>query len=66
VRELTRIVHLGIQLAIEAGFTYPIEPRQFRVAREPLLQSLGIDPGVLQPIVAKLPERVLLVSDAAG
>jgi HD-like signal output (HDOD) protein len=66
VRELTRIVHLGIQLAIEAGFTYPIEPRQFRVAREPLLQSLGIDPDVLQPIVAKLPERVLLVSDAAG
>jgi HD-like signal output (HDOD) protein len=65
-RELTTLVHLGIQLSIEAGFTYPTEPQQFRVARAPLLQSLGIDAEALQPILEKLPERVLLVADAAA
>jgi HD-like signal output (HDOD) protein len=65
-RELTTLVHLGIQLSIEAGFTYPTEPRQFRVAREPLLQSLGIPLDALPPIVEKLPERVLLLADAAA
>jgi HD-like signal output (HDOD) protein len=64
VRELTALVHLGIQLAIEAGFTHPLEPRQFRVAREPLLQSLGLAAEVLQPIMEQLPERVLLMSEA--
>ncbi len=63
-KELTTLVHLGIQLAIEAGFTYPTEPRQFRVAREPLLQSLGIPADALPPIVEYLPERVLLLAEA--
>lgn len=66
VRELTMLVHLGIQLSIEAGFTYPTEPRQFRVAREPLLKALGLEADVLPPIVEQLPERVLLMSDAGG
>ncbi len=65
-RELTALVHLGIQLALEAGFTYPAEPRQLRLRREPLLRMLGIQAEALQPIVEKLPERVLLVADAAG
>lgn len=67
-KELTTLVHLGIQLAIEAGFTYPTEPRQFRVAREPLLRSLGLDAEdqALQQIVEHLPERVLLVANSAG
>jgi HD-like signal output (HDOD) protein len=66
VKELTALVHLGIQLAIEAGFTYPAEPRQLRVPREPLLRMLGIDPEALAPIVERLPERVLLLADAAA
>jgi HD-like signal output (HDOD) protein len=65
-KELTTLVHLGIQLAIEAGFTYPAEPRQFRVARAPLLRSLGIEEEALPPIVERLSERVLLVADAAA
>jgi HD-like signal output (HDOD) protein len=63
---LTTLVHLGIQLSIEAGFTYPTEPRQSRIAREPLLASLGLDAGALQPILEQLPERVLLMSEAAA
>ncbi|MEO6079648.1 MAG: HDOD domain-containing protein [Steroidobacteraceae bacterium] len=66
VKELTTLVHLGIQLAIEANFTYPAEPRQFSVAREPLLRSLGLEAEALQPIVAGLPERVLLLMNAAA
>src|SRR5690606_24859215 len=65
-KELTSLVHLGIQLAIEAGFTYPAEPRQFRIARAPLLRALQIDEESLQPIVERLSERVLLVADAAA
>lgn len=65
VRELTTLVHLGIQMAIEAGFTYPTEPRQFRIARGPLLATLGLDADVLLPIIEQLPERVLLLSEAA-
>ena len=67
-RELTTLVHLGIQLAIDAGFTYPTEPRQFRVERAPLLRSLGIDPeaDALLQIVEHLPERVLLVSNSGA
>jgi HD-like signal output (HDOD) protein len=64
-RELTTLVHLGIQLSIEAGFTYPAEPRQFRIAREPLLDYLGLSTDAVGPIVERLPERVLLVTDAA-
>jgi HD-like signal output (HDOD) protein len=64
VKELTMLVHVGIQLAIEAGFTYPAEPRQLSVPREPLLRALGIAPEALQPIVEKLSERVLLAAEA--
>lgn len=63
LREMTTLVHLGIQLAIEAGFTHPLAPRTFRVSREELLKSVGIAPDsdeVLQ-IVEHLPERVLLL-----
>ncbi len=64
VKELAMLVHLGIQLAIEAGFTHPAEPRQFRVAREPLLKALGLEAEALQPLLERLPERVLLVANA--
>ena len=66
VKELTTLVHLGIQLSIEAGFTYPAEPRQLRLAREPLLRSLGMTAEALPPIVEKLSEQVLLVTDAVA
>ncbi|MEO8315163.1 MAG: HDOD domain-containing protein [Pseudomonadota bacterium] len=65
VKDLTTLVHLGIQLSIEAGFTYPAEPRQFRLAREPMLRALGIPAEALPPIIEKLAERVLLVAEAA-
>jgi HD-like signal output (HDOD) protein len=65
-RELTTLVHLGIQLAIDAGFTHPLEPRQFRIPRGPLLESLQLDAEVVAPIVETLPERVLLLAQAAG
>lgn len=64
-RELATLVHLGIQASIEAGFTHAAEPRQMRVAREPLLQSLGLEADALLPIIEELPERVLLVAEAA-
>jgi len=64
-KELTTLVHLGIQLAIEAGFTYPAEPRQLSVSRAPLLRALNLTEDALPPIVEKLSERVLLVADAA-
>lgn len=64
-RELTTLVHLGVQLALEAGFTYPMKPRQMRVPREPLLQSLGLTEEGVAGIVATLPERVLLMTEAA-
>lgn len=65
VRELTTLVHLGVQCALEAGFTHPLEPRQMHVPREPLLRSLGLDEAVIAPIVAGLSERVLLVTESA-
>jgi HD-like signal output (HDOD) protein len=67
-RELTTLVHLGIQLAIEAGFFYATEPRQYPVQREPLLKSLGLptDGEALRQIVEHLPERVLLIANSVG
>lgn len=65
-RELTTLVHLGIQVAIEAEFTYPMEPRQLRVDRGPLLRGLGLDEDVVQQIAARLPEQVLLLEQAAA
>lgn len=65
-KELTMLVHLGIQLAIEAGFTYPAEPRQLRLQRGPMLRVLNIAEDALPAIVERLPERTLLVADAAA
>ncbi len=65
-RELTTLVHLGIQIAIEADFTYPMEPRQMRIAREPLLKSLGLGEDVVGEIAGDLTERVLLVTEAVA
>jgi len=60
-RQLTTLVHLGVQLALQAGFTHPLEPRTLRIPREPLLRSVGLTESIVEPIVAGLPERVLLV-----
>jgi len=66
VRELTTLVHLGVQCALEAGFTHPLEPRQARIPREPLLASLGLDGDAFASTAAGLSERVLLVAGAAA
>ena len=63
-RELATLVHLGVQLALEAGFTHPLEPRQMRIPRPPLLQQLGLRDEDVATIVEKLPERVLLVLES--
>lgn len=63
-RELATLVHLGVQLALEAGFTHPLEPRQLRIPRPPLLQQLGLQEDDVATIVEKLPERVLLVMES--
>ena len=65
-RELTTLVHLGIQVAIEAKFTYPMKPRQLRVPREPLLRSIGLTEDVVGEIADGLAERVLLMTEAAA
>jgi HD-like signal output (HDOD) protein len=64
-RELTALVHLGIQISIEAGFTHPAEPRQLRIPREPLLRNLALSSETVNAILERLPERVLLVTDSA-
>ena len=64
-RDLTTLVHLGVQLALEAGFTHPLEPRQMRIAREPLLRSMGLEADAATSIMEGLAERVLLVTEAA-
>jgi HD-like signal output (HDOD) protein len=65
-RQLTTLVHLGVQLALQAGFTHPLEPRQLRVPREPLLRSMGLSESAVDPIVAGLSERVLLVVEPSN
>jgi HD-like signal output (HDOD) protein len=63
-RELALLVHLGVQLALQAGFTHPLEPRPGRMARELMLHSLGVSEEHIASIVAGLPERVQLLLDA--
>lgn len=65
LRELTLLVHLGVQLALQAGFVHPLEPRPGKSARELLLRSLALAEEDIEPIVASLAERVHLVVDSA-
>jgi HD-like signal output (HDOD) protein len=64
VRELTTLVHLGVQLALEAGFTHPLEPRQLRIPREPLLKAMGLQEDAVTAVMEGLSERVLLVTES--
>jgi hypothetical protein len=66
VRELTTLVHLGVQCALEAGFTHPLEPRQMRIPRGPLLATLGVSDDAFVSVAAGLPERVLLMTASAA
>ena len=63
-RDLTTLVHLGVQLALEAGFTHPLEPRLLRLPREPLLKALNLEPDAVTSIMEGLSERVLLVTES--
>ena len=65
LRELASLVHLGMLLALQAGFAHPLEPRPGRVARELLVRSLGLQEELIEPIVAGLAERVHLVVEGA-
>ncbi len=66
IRDLALLVHLGVQLALQAGFTHPLEPRPGRSARELMLRSLGVNEETVDSIIAGLPERVHLVTGSAG
>jgi HD-like signal output (HDOD) protein len=61
VRDLALVVHLGMQLALQAGFTYPLEPGPGRSPRELMLRTLGIGEEAVDAIVAGLTERVQTV-----
>jgi HD-like signal output (HDOD) protein len=63
-RDLAMLVHLGVQLALEAGFTHPMEPRQMRIPRGPLLQAMGLPEDAFTAVMDGLAERVLLVMEA--
>jgi HD-like signal output (HDOD) protein len=63
-RDLTTLVHLGVQLALEAGFTHPLEPRQLRIPREPLLKAVGLEEDSFASITESLAERVLLMVES--
>ncbi len=65
-RELTLLAHLGAQAAIEARFTYPLQPGQFRVPRGPLLAELGLDAEVIEEIAAELPGKLRQLMQAAA
>jgi HD-like signal output (HDOD) protein len=60
-RDLTTLVHLGVQIALEAGFTHPLEPRQMSNPREPLLRAVGLQEDSVSQILDGLSERVHLV-----
>jgi HD-like signal output (HDOD) protein len=66
LRELALLVHLGVQLALQAGFVHPLEPRPGRSARELLLRSLALEESDIEPIAANLAERVNLVVDGSA
>jgi hypothetical protein len=66
LRELALLVHLGMQLALQAGFVHPLEPRPGRSARELLLRSLALEESDIEPIVASLADRVNLVVDGGA
>jgi HD-like signal output (HDOD) protein len=65
-RDLATIVHLGVQTAIEARFTYPLEPHQFHVHRAPLLEKLGLNETVIQKLAGDLPRRVRPLMEAVA
>ena len=62
-RDLATLVHLGVQLALEAQFTHPLEPRVLRISREPLLRAMGLSEEFATSVQEGLAERVLLVMD---
>jgi HD-like signal output (HDOD) protein len=62
-KDLATLVHLGVQIALEAGFTHPLEPRLLRIAREPLLRAMSLPDDAVAGVLDGLAERVLLVMD---
>jgi HD-like signal output (HDOD) protein len=63
-RDLASLVYLGVQLALEAGFTHPLEPRMQRQSRESLLRALSLDEASVAAVVEGLAERVLLLVES--
>jgi len=60
-RDLAALVHLGMQVALDAGFAHPLEPRPLADLREVLCTRLSLDETALQVAGEGLTERVLLL-----
>jgi len=56
-RQLAAIVHLGLTLAGQAGWSCELEPAP-RAPEPALLRAAGLDPAVLEAVAAELPARV--------
>jgi HD-like signal output (HDOD) protein len=64
-RDLAALVYLGMQAALDAGFSHPLEPRPFDDLRDTLCAALGLDQDVLAEVAEGLPEQVLLLRTLA-
>jgi HD-like signal output (HDOD) protein len=60
---LAALVNVGGSLALEAGYTYSLEPTAVPVAAE-VLQWLALEPGQLLEVRHALPRRVMALIDA--
>jgi HD-like signal output (HDOD) protein len=62
-RELAALVHLGVQLSLESGNTYALEP-QVPARSAPVMALVGVDAADLDRVAADLPERVRALREA--
>lgn len=60
-RNLAALTYMGMQVALDAGFTHPLEPRPLPDLRAALCAHLGLDEQNMLATQARLTEQVLLL-----
>lgn len=60
-RDLAALAHLGMQVALDAGFAHPLEPRPLPDLRATLCARLELDAQALHDAGEQLVEQVLLL-----
>lgn len=60
-RNIAVLVHLGMQVALDAGFTHLLDPRPTSAGREALCAHVGLDTDALLAAGEGLAEKVLLL-----